>query len=386
MRLSDLCILALALGACAPARQRPAETAAPALAPAARSSEPVVVPRVIVTPGGSFDIAELYSKASEMLEQGQAAEAAKSFDRLTQLDPDGPYTPDAWYQSALAHEQAGDRQASAERFEQLARRFPEHALAREALVRAMRLACFLERWKHAGELADVFLGRYSDAGPFERVVALSSKALARLDAGDPDGATYYVEKGRNVVDEHRLDAAGAIPRDLAQLYFALGEARRIRAERIRFDPVPANFPVVLEERCQLLLDAQGAYSDTMRAYDAHWSAMAGYRVGELYQKLHQDLMAVPAPQGADNPQRKQLFEGAMRLRYSVLLDKALAMMEHTLAMAKRTGEQSSWVDKALEAKKALEKARDAENAAIDKLPYTRDQLRQALEDLAKKAK
>jgi len=103
-------------------------------------------------------------------------------------------------------------------------------------------------------------------------------------------------------------------------------------ERIRFAPVPSDFAAVLEQRCQLLLDAQSAYSDAMRAYDAHWSAMAGFRVGELYQKLHEELMQVPAPKSADSAGKRQLFEGAMRLRYSILLDKAKAMMDHTVAM------------------------------------------------------
>ncbi len=122
----------------------------------------------------------------------------------------------------------------------------------------------------------------------------------------------------------------------------------------------------------------------MRAKDAHWSAMAGFRVGELYQKLHEDLMAIPQPK-ADTDKKKQLFEGAMRLCYSILLDKALAMMEHTLSMSARTGEKSSWVEKAEDAKDKLKKAQKAEQAAIDRLPYTRAELQAALDDLAQKA-
>jgi hypothetical protein len=122
----------------------------------------------------------------------------------------------------------------------------------------------------------------------------------------------------------------------------------------------------------------------MRAYDAHWSAMAGYRVGELYQKLHADLMSVPPPIRADSEARRLLFEGAMRLRYSVLIDKGLAMMDHTLSMAERTGEQSAWVERTRAAKTSLERAQRAEQAVLDRLPYTRAELRQALDDLAKK--
>src|SRR6185369_6201267 len=106
---------------------------------------------------------------------------------------------------------------------------------------------------------------------------------------------------------------------------------------IAFNPVPQNFGDVLEQRCQGRLDAQNAYTDAMRSFDAHWSAMAGYRVGQLYQKLHLDVMQVPPPAKADTLKQKQLFEGAMRLRYRVLLEKGLAMMDGTVRLGERTG-------------------------------------------------
>jgi hypothetical protein len=240
----------------------------------------------------------------------------------------------------------------------------------------------MDRWGRAGAAAQLLLTRYRDLRPIESVVAHGGIALSSLESGDLTLASEHVERGRNVIEDHRLDSAGRVPRDLAQLYFALGEIRRMRADRIKFVPVPPDFLARLERRCQLLLDAQSAYSDTMRAYDAHWSAMAGYRVGQLYQTLHRDLMAIPAPNSAGSAERQQLFEGAMRMRYSVLLKKALAMMEHTLAMAERTGERSRWVERARDAKRQIDDGLRAEQAALDRLPYTREQLWHALEQLA----
>jgi hypothetical protein len=252
-------------------------------------------------------------------------------------------------------------------------------LTREALVRAVRLHCFLEQWARAGAAADLLLANRNELRPLERIVAHGGKALAVLHEGNLERATEHVDRGRAIILEERLDAAGTLPRDLAQLYFALGEIRRVLAERIRFQPLPRDFVAALEERCQLLLDAQSAYSDAMRAYDAHWSAMAGYRVGELYQRLHQDLMAIEPPPTADTVARRQLFEAAMRLRYSVLLDKALAMMQHTRQMATNTGEQSHWVRQAEASERAIEQAQRAERAALLRLPYTREQLERELE-------
>lgn len=336
----------------------------------------------MVTPTSAASIPELFRAALDLLQQGEVKRAAAALDRVVALDPSGELAPAALFKAAEAYDASGDRQSAAARLEQLVRRHPYHPLARESLVRAVRLSAYLERWDRTGFLAELLLARYPGLRPFEGVVAYSGRALALVAAGDPERAAPLVEKGRQIVDEHQLDRAGRVPRDLAQLYFALGEIRRARAEAIRFSPLPSDFVTVLERRCQLLLDAQSAYSDAMRAFDAHWSAMAGYRVGELYQRLHEELMRIRPPAVADTQERRELFEGAMRLRYSVLLSKALTMMNHTLAMAERTQERSSWVERATRSRDEIQAAILREEAALDRLPYSRRELQDALDRLS----
>jgi hypothetical protein len=122
----------------------------------------------------------------------------------------------------------------------------------------------------------------------------------------------------------------------------------------------------------------------MRSYDPHWAAMAGFRVGELYDRLYRDLLAVPPPRAADTDDKRRLFDGAMRLRYRVLLEKGLAMMSHTLLLADKTGETSPWIDRAREAKDGLERALEEQKALLAKLPYAERDLERALRDLAEK--
>jgi hypothetical protein len=97
-------------------------------------------------------------------------------------------------------------------------------------------------------------------------------------------------------------------------------------------------------------------------------------------------MAREAPASADTTPRKDLYEAAMRLRFEVLLEKARGMMEHTLAMAEREGETSSWVARARDAKAKLELAERAEEQAIARLPYTRADLEAALVEIGQRAK
>jgi tetratricopeptide (TPR) repeat protein len=340
---------------------------------------------LIVSADDVVDVEELFVAGQTHLRQGQPDKAAAAFDRIVQHDGQGPFAMRALFQGALAHEQSGDLEGAAARFEQLDRRFPDAWRSVEALVRAMRVRLYLEQWAAAGELGAHFLERHPHGPVLGRILSHAARGLGLLASGAPAEAEHFVAKGLDIVEQLELDRAGSIPRDLAPLYFALGETRRTRAQQVTLDVGVREFSARLEQRCQLLLAAQSAYSDTMRAYDSHWSTMAGYRVGELYERLHDELMRVPPPR-AGTPREQQLFEGAMRLRYSVLLGKANAMLEHTLAMAVRTGEDSEWVRRAERSRANLTRAMAEEQAALDRLPFTREDLQRALDDLATRAR
>lgn len=329
------------------------------------------MPRTVVTPGGATSIPELLRDAAALAAAERWGEAAAAYERAYRLEPEGSSGDDAIWGAADAHDHANDLEQALSRYELFARRQQDTPRAHQALVRAVRLLVFLGRFQPAGVYAERLLKRLDELSDFDRIAVYSARALALIEHGEEQQASYFIEKGRDIIDAHQLDAAGRVPRDLAQLYYALGESRRVKAERILFQPTPPNFGAVLEERCQLLLDAQSAYSDSMRAYDAHWSAMAGFRVAELYQKLHEDLLAVQPPPSADTERKRQLFEGAVRTRYAILLTKAKGMAEHTLAMAEHTGEHSEWVDRTRQALKSIDQGMADEATALSKLPYTK---------------
>ena len=381
MRLLAAWLLASGVPALAACAGTPAPRANDSAAPSR-----IDVPRTVITPTSATSLPEMFDAAQAKASAGDLEGAAELFDRIVNHEPEGELAAPSLFASGDAHDRLGHHQAAIARYRAVVEKHPGHALAEEAALRCVRLLAYVEDFAWAGRFADRLLERKEDLRPMEEVVAYGGKALALVADGDDVRALSFVERGRDVVERHQLDAAGRIPRDLAQLYYALGEVYRLRGERIRFVPAPANLAVTLEQRCQLVLDAQRAYSDTWRAYDAHWSSMAGFRVGELYQRLHEDLMALGPPVAADNQSRRNLYEAAMRLRFEVLLEKARGMMEHTLAMAEREGERSSWVERAREAKTRLELAEKAQKEALARLPYTRAELEAALVEIGQKAK
>ena len=342
---------------------------------------------IVITPREREEEAPeaMFRRAELLLLEGKGAEAAPLFDRLARLDPSLPVAPMAHYKSGVAWDVAGDYPGALERFRAVSTRYKDRDIGRLATLGVSRLEAYLEQWSQLSATADVLLAR-SDLSDVDRIEGYGAKALAIVEAGDPDGAERFIARGRDLIEALRLGEGGKVPVQVAQIFFALGEVRRVRSESIVFVPLPPNFGEALEQRCQGLLDAQSAYSDAMRSYDTHWPAMSGYRVGELYQKLHRDVLAIPPPKTATTTEKKRLFEGAMALRYRILLEKGLKMMDHTVMFATRTGEASVWVDRARAAKRELEHALEQQKETLAKLPYSEKDLQKALDDLAAKSR
>jgi tetratricopeptide (TPR) repeat protein len=380
MRTHHLPLFAFGLFALAGCSSTPAPTTPRANGTVGRTVE---VPAMVVSPYSDAELAAQFEHGRALLLADRYREAAEVFDRLVRLAPNGQVAAPSLYNAGLSYEGMAERAAAVDRYREQVRRFPELATTRSALLRTARLLAYLERWPEVLQTADAIVPR-ADLSVLELIEAHGMRALGLSQLDRADEAQKAVLTARDLIERHRLGEAGRPPPELASVAFALGEVRRRASERIVFEPLPPNFADVLEQRCQGLLDAQNAYMDAMRSLDAHWSAMAGYRVGQLYQQLHRDVMRIPAPVKADTLKRKQLFEGAMRLRYRILLDKGLKMMDATVRMAERTGEASPWIGRARDAKRELELALDTEKSALAKLPFTEAELQAALDSLKTK--
>jgi len=334
--------------------------------------------QLVITQTDADNIAKIHARGMQRLQNGDFQGAERDFDLCVRAAPNGPHAASALYHGGLALDELGRFDLALQRLLLATERLGDQPLGQAAALRAVRIACHLERWGIAKAEAEQLLAKKVALRPFDVILVQGALAMEAVMRDDDIAAEQHVARARNALENNGLDAPGKISRDVAAVYFALGEVRRLRATRIGLVPPPPNFGVVLEQRCELILAAQSAYSDAMRAYDAHWSTMAGYRIGELYVALHEELMRIVPPESVTDPHQRQLFEGAMRLRYSVLVQKALNMMKHTLTMAERTGEKSEWVERTKQAEQDLAQRLVQEEAAIDRLPYSRQALEFAL--------
>lgn len=369
--------LSIALLGCAGATPPANDAATP------RKPAPIVLDELRITKTDPEDLERMFQEASAKLARQELDAAAAEFDRIVAVEPKGRTAAPSLYNAGLAYAGKNDLKTATQRFKESVALDPHGELAKPALIRVSRMYAYMESWQPLVDNAAVLLAR-SDLTVLEQLEGMGAKGLGLVELGRVDEAFDVIVRARNIIEDKRLGEAGNPPLELAQVSFALGEIRRLKSERIVFDPVPVDFGASLEERCTGLLDAQSAYTDAMRSLDAHWSAMAGYRVGQLYQQLHHDVMLVPAPAVAKSLRQRQLWEGAMRLRYRILLEKGLKMMEGTVALGERTGETSAWIARARDAKKDLETGLATEKEALSKLPFTEEEIRAALDDLKKK--
>ncbi len=361
----------LLLGGCAP---RGAPPGAPTR---------IETPTIIVSATGTEGLLELLARADAEMAAEHYETAAGLYQRAFDADAVGTYRPAALFGLGNALDRGGHPERALGAYERLYG-LERPGFVRDGIgVRITRLLTYLERYREAEVRARGIepVGR----APLEQVALGAARALGALERSDEESAERDLNRARAALDPLGIDHLDRVPLDFAAWSFARGELAKRQAERIGFSPLPVDFADTLERRCVLLLRAQAAYSDAMRAHSAHYSAMAGVRVGELYQTLHEELTHMPPPANAQTNSQRQLVEGALRLRYAVLLDTAGTMLSATLQMVDRTGEGQDWAERARTSLAQLRQAQLDEERALAALPFSRADLEKALRDLSARA-
>lgn len=347
-------------------------------------------------PGGTAQ--EVFQRAKTEMDLGKLVHARTLFDRVVaadraeQGDAKSAYAPSAlgraaMYDAALCSEFLGENKDARDRYAALATAAPESTDGNDANLRRARLDVEMEDDADLARAAGALLGRKDLAGD-DRVEAMSLQAIALVHGGDLVDGARDVENAEKLLGSLHAQGtsmpdAAPPPQTAAALYFAKGELLRAKGLKIELNPPPPDFSDKMEARCQSILDAEDAYVEAIKTGELKWAVRAGVRVASLYGDLHDDLVSIEPPKSATTDQKKALFRGAMRLRYRILLEKGLGTLEHTINLEEKTGVKSAWFDHAKQAKTKLEKELADEKAEIAKLPYTEEQLKKALDDLAK---
>lgn len=346
-----------------------------------KSEQKISTTPILVTPNDAGTAEELFEKGRNYLSEGKHPEAIEVLEAVAQGSDNFQLTGKALYYLGNAYEAVGDREKAINRYDTLLKKYPDSELTKPTLIKLSRNLITQEKWNQALSNADKLLQR-GDLSIAEAIEANGAKGYAAAEIGDMVTARRFVERARDYMEKNSIGIAGKISHEVTQVYFALAEIERIECEKINFNPPPdppEKFPEEFERRAQKLLDAQRYYTDAMRTTDATWATMAGYRVGKLYQQLHQDVMAMNGPARETTAEKRDLADAVIRVLYKVLLVKGLKMMTSTVGVVERTHENSVWAERALKAKSELEQAIAEQEEALKRMGYTEKLVQEILD-------
>jgi TolA-binding protein len=348
-------LLALLAAGCATVRPTPTATA-PA-APCAAAGLPCQAPPApAAAPSGPADLAyepqsievskldlelagkndeELFAIGQAAFSAGELERAANAFGRLADLFPSSRREATALFDAGLAYQRLERWRLALERFRAVTRKY-EGADADEAAFKAAECLYHLGEQADARTLLDG-LAKRTDLSAADHVRALTQRGIVELEAGLPVEAEQSlrlaVSAWKSGSEQERLD--DYYP---AQAQFYLGEVYRTHFQAVRLDPSKdgeAKLAKDLEDKAELLLSAQGHYLRAIRIGNADWAVAAGYRIGELYDALHAALVEAPLPPGLD-AEETAAYRAELKRKVRVLVTKAIAIYEQTLAVAGRT--------------------------------------------------
>ena len=299
----------------------------------------------------TYDAESLFREGLRLMRAEQCEQAVQFYDRVFAEFPDSRFASAAVYNAGLCFRTLGATVDSVQRFETLLESMPTSEDRKHASFMLAELYLRQDRWEESLTVAGGLLAR-QDLSPDEHVEALSRRAQALLGAERLEEAR---ETARNTLRFVRRQESSDSEAVLGQYFpaaanYVLAETMRLEAEAI--DVPEASLQTQrdrLESRAQLILNAQREYFNTMRYHQPEWSAVAGYRVGGMYDSLWDAIMTapVPAPEdmelvGAD----LALYQGTYRERLKALvkplLRHSIRYWELTLLMIERTGVESEW--------------------------------------------
>jgi len=290
----------------------------------------------------------LFADANTHLRGRECNEAVALYDRLVSEFASSRFVSPSLYNSGLCLQDAEQWEPSVTRYARLLEMRPDSTDAKHAMLQMADGLEHLERWPTALDNAENLLRR-SDLASAERLEALARRARAVLGQGHLDEAA---RQAREASSYFRTRTGAEVIHDeyfAAMATYVLAETIRLRAEALTLpDGNVLTQHDVLDQRAQLLLQAQNAYFDAIRMTNAHWAAASGYRIGSMYRSFFDAITSapVPPPPGAMTDAQLELYRESyrsqLRDRVRPLVRHAIRYWELTLTMVERTGVESEW--------------------------------------------
>jgi tetratricopeptide (TPR) repeat protein len=290
-----------------------------------------------------MDDATLFDAGTRAFQSGDFDKAAQSFDRLWQGFPDSQELLPALWNAALSQERLARYAESLLRLE----KYLGYKDEPEAQFHAAYAEYQLHRLEAAAARLDS-LQRRPALKPLLKAQALLQEGVCKIEGGKRSEGELLVRAALEAYGKLDEPVDPALP---AQGEFWLGEGSRGSFKETAIDPLAMGeekLQAALEAKSRFLLEAQEHYLKAIHLGDGEWATAAGFRIGELYESFHDELVQAPAPGGL-TPEQRVLYQSELHKKVRNLVTKAIRIYEQTLTQAQESGANNAYRQKTQDA-------------------------------------
>ena len=294
----------------------------------------------------SYDAAELFKRATDLLNSQKCDDAVALYDRLVQEFSSSEYVSASLYNAGLCLQALGKFAPAAEHYTAVRKLRPDSDDVKDASFLLAEVLIQLERFQETLAIADELLAR-EDLSQEERLEGMARRAQALLGLGAFDDAERYAQSALSYFRTRPKDKPIRDEFFAAACNYVLAESFRVRAQSEAFPEGLEPQKQVLIRRAQLLLQAQREYFNTISFQNLdnlHWAAASGYRIGHMYDELWHAVMNAPVPKSLKGEAEAVYHEELAKL-IKPLIRHAIRYWEMTLMFIERTGMKTPWAEK-----------------------------------------
>ncbi|MBI5507497.1 MAG: tetratricopeptide repeat protein [Deltaproteobacteria bacterium] len=320
--------------------------------PAPLTPAPMMVAPSAAEAEASLDPPLLFHLALDADRAGDTARARGLYERLLAAHPDSELGAAARFNLALIAETAHAFDVAALRYTEIGAT-PAPAADRDrrtwidANFRLGVVLSKLEDWWRAVAAFDRIL-EAPWIGSDDRLEALVGRGIALKQAGDSEAASLTFAHALSVYRRASADGPFEDRGLAAEAAYWAGEIKAERYEAVRLELPESVLKERLDAKCQLLLEAQALFLHAIRLGDSHTAAVAGLRVGGLYESLYGMIVSLEVPTDL-NPEEAAVYTDEVKGKVMILVRKALVVYERSLQAGRRAPSAAPWVARLEEA-------------------------------------
>lgn len=307
---------------------------------------PIQVTHVSPTPAVELpSIRELFHQAGVAFRKTDYALAAQRYLALIKRAPESRYANVSRFNAGLSLERQQHYLAAIPLFESLATRLAGSKDAHDALFRVAICYHGVKHWKKAVTAWTRLLKpEYQHIAVLDRMEGHVRRGWAFENEGDVARAEKDYLATLTI---HRRNRTSRIVRSsplMTLAHLRMGRLYGVLVESIKLALPVDRMARELEEKSNYFLKAQRHLLDAVRFHHREHSLAAGFRLGELFESYHGDIMAAERPDElTDDLVGIYLEELATKVRN--LIDKAIWTYEKNLALGHRLDHRSPWTHK-----------------------------------------